>query len=637
MKKTFCSLFSVLALAIALPMSISAQAALEDTRLLSQPAISKEHVAFYYSGDIWIADLDGENVRRLTSDDGIEANPTFSPDGRFIAFDAQYDGNRDVFIMPVEGGTPKRLTWHPGADIVRGFTPDGSAVLFTSPRSVFTKRYTQLFTVPLEGGFPEALKIPYAFKAAFSPDGARLAYTPLYECFHQWKHYRGGTVTSISICRLDDYSIEKIPQPEGRCNDTDPMWIGNRVYFRSDRNGEFDLYCFDTASGEVEQLTHSTEFPILDASGGDGKIVYEQAGQLHVIDPGSKQSRKLTIRVTDDLLDLRPRYVKGTRYLRNAAISPSGARAVLGFRGEIITVPAAKGDPRNLTNTTGAHERFPAWSPDGKSIACFSDESGEYELHIRQQDGKGEIRKFELGGSGFYAGPLWSHDSGKIIFTDNSRSLYWIDVKTGKVKKIAAEPMYTPGAFGAISGQWSPDSKWICYTLGSAASIRRLFVYSIEDDKSYAITDGMSDVRDPVFDKSGKYLYFFASTDAGPLRHWFAMSNTEMKMTSAIYMATLRKDVPSPPAKESDEETGISVEDEPEGKEAKAEKDKDEEAFSIEFDGLNHRILALPVEAGNLFSLQVGEEGHVYYLEAPSSARGPYAKATVLAVKQNFV
>ncbi len=390
MKKWFFSISLVLILSIALPVSLTGQIDIKDTKLLSQPAISKNHVAFVYSGDLWIANVDGKNVRRLTSDDGIESNPIFSPNGRLIAFNAQYDGNTDVYVVPVEGGVPKRLTWHPNSDNVRDFTPDGFAVLFTSSRFVFTNRHTQLFTVPVKGGFPESLKIPYAFKAAYSPDGIKLAYTPLSERFQQWKHYRGGTVSTIWICTFDDYSIEKIPQPEGRCNDTDPMWIGDKIYFRSDRNGEFNLFSFDINSKETNQLTHYTDFPILDASDGGDKIIYEQAGHLHIFNLQDKQSRKLTIGVAADLLGVRPRYVKSSRYIRGASISPSGARAVFEFRGEIVTVPAEKGDPRNLTNTTGVHERSPVWSPDGKFIAYFSDKSGEYELHIKQQDGKGE-------------------------------------------------------------------------------------------------------------------------------------------------------------------------------------------------------------------------------------------------------
>lgn len=305
---------------------------IHDTKLLSQPALSKDHIAFVYAGDLWISNLDGYNIRRLTSDEGVESNPIFSPDGKLIAFNAQYDGNTDVYIVPIEGGIPKRLTFHPSSDNVCDFTPDGSAVLFRSPRSVFTRRYTQLFTVSIQGGFPQELKIPNASKAAYSPDAKRIAYTPLGERFRQWKNYRGGTVTTIWLFNFADHSVEKIPQPEGRCNDTDPMWIGDKIYFRSDRNGEFNLFSFDSGTKEIQQLTPYKDFPILDASMGVGKIIYEQAGHLHLFNPADGQSKRLKIGVAADLLELRPRYVKGDRYIRNGSISPSGARAVFEFR-----------------------------------------------------------------------------------------------------------------------------------------------------------------------------------------------------------------------------------------------------------------------------------------------------------------
>ncbi len=636
MKKLFYSVLFVLALTFAFSVVLVGAIDIKDTKFLSQPAISKNHIAFVYAGDLWIADIDGKNVRRLTSDDGIESNPVFSPNGNLIAFSAQYDGNTDVYVVPVEGGVPKRLTWHPGSDNVRGFTPDGSAVLFISPRHVFTRRYTQLFTVPIKGGFPESLKIPKAYKATYSPDGNRLAYNPLGERFRQWKNYRGGTVSTIILYTFSDHSVVKVPQPEGRCNDIDPMWIGDKIYFLSDRNGEFNLFYYDIKSKEIKQLTNFSDFPILDASAGEDKIIFEQAGHVHIFDLLNSQSKKLTIGVATDLLELRPRYVKGSRYIRNASISPSGARAVFGFRGEIITVPAEKGDPRNLTNTTGVHERFPVWSPDGKTITYFSDETGEYQLHIQQQDGKGEVKKFKIEGSGFYSNPVCSPDSKKLTFTDNARNLYWIDIAKGSIKKIASEYIYDPGAFGNILGVWSPDSKWIAYTLNTAAYIEKIYLYSIEQDKSYPITDGLSDVSEPVFDESGKYIYFFASTDAGPIKHWFAMSSADMRMTRGIYLATLQKDVPSPLAKESDEEKGIvkKENDEKDEKskkeESKKEKDKPEKAFSVDFEGLDSRIISLPVDEGNFFSLQVGDEGQVYYLEAPPTARGPYAKGTKL-------
>jgi tricorn protease len=607
---------------------------INDTRLLSQPAISKTNIAFVYAGDLWIADIDGKSVRRLTTDEGVESNPVFSPDGSLIAFSAQYEGNTDVYVMPAAGGVPTRLTWHPGPDIVQGFTPDGSSVLFTSPRAVFTGRYTQLFTVPVKGGIEQPLPIPNASKATYSPDGARMAYNPLSEAFNEWKHYRGGTNSVIWLFTFGDRSSERIPQPEGRCNDVDPMWIGDAIYFRSDRNGEFNLFSFDLKSKVIKQLTSHTDFPVMAARAGAGRIIYEQAGYLHIFDPAKPQSWKLTLGVSADLVELRPRYVKGARYIRDAAISPTGARAAFEFRGEIITVPAERGDPRNLTNTVGVHEKSPAWSPDGKSIAYFSDESGEYELHIRNQDGKGEVRKFKMEGAGFYEDPVWSPNSQKIAFTDNSWSLYWLDVQTGACKKVATQYMYGPTDVNgrAVYHTWSPDSNWIAYTLSGKADIQAVYVYSMAEDKSHQVTDGLSEVSEPVFDESGKYLYFFGSTDAGPVKDWFALSNADMRLTKSIYLAVLRKDLPSPLAKESDEEKGIQPKEEKPGAGAPP---KTPEPVRIDFEGLGNRILTIPLPAGDYRELQAGAAGQIYYIEnvnpvfAPLASGPPEEKSTL--------
>lgn len=629
MKKYVYLISLVLAMLIALPLFLVSGIDIKDTKLLSEPAISKTHIAFVYARDLWVANINGTGVRRLTSHEGYESSPVFSPDGKLISFSAEYDGNVDVFIVPVEGGIPKRLTWHPGADVVRDFTPDGTEVLFISARFSFTRGNNHLFKAPVEGGYPESLKLPRVYKATYSPDGTRLAYTPLWEPFHQWKHYRGGTVSTIWLYNFSDHSVEKIPQPKGRCNDTDPMWIGNKIYFRSDRNGEFNLFSFDLKTKRIKQLTQHNDFPVLNASAGAGKIIYEQAGHLHIYDPKTARIKKLTVGVAADLLEIRHRYAKGSRYIRNASISPSGARAVFEFRGEIVTVPAEKGDPRNLTETTSVHERSPVWSPDGKYIAYFSDESGEYELHIRRQDGKGAVKKFKMAGAGYYDSPAWSLDSQKLSFADNSWSFYWIDIKKGVQKKIASEYYYGPMRFRTVHSVWSPDSKWIIYTLNSKSYFQRVYAYSIEEDKSYPITDGLSDVSDPVFDKSGKYLYFFASTDAGPVKQWFAMSNADMRMTRSIYLATLRKDIPSPLAKESDEEKGVEKE-KTKGEKSKSKEEKKEEAFSIDFEGINFRIIDLPIPPGNYWNLQEGKADEIYYLEAPATSRGPYARETKL-------
>ncbi|MFQ6069088.1 MAG: PDZ domain-containing protein [Candidatus Aminicenantales bacterium] len=627
MKKNNLIFFLLFIVLIFLPLSNISGINVKDTKLLTEPAISHSHIAFVYARDIWICRPDGSEVRRLTSHPGYESNPVFSPDGKLVAFSGEYDGNVDVFVVPAEGGVPRRLTWHPGRDTVRGFTPDGSAVLFISTRDSFTYANNKLYKVSVEGGFPESLLLPRVNKACFSPDGKMLAYTPLREAFHQWKNYRGGTASTIWLYSFSDHRVEKIPQPKGRCNDTDPMWIGSKIYFRSDRNGEFNLFSYDLRTKKITQLTNYVDFPVLNASAGGERIIYEQAGYLHIYEPQKARTKKLTIGVAADLIEVRPRYAKGTRFIRNADISPSGARAVFEFRGEIVTVPAEKGDPRILTNTTGVHERSPAWSPDGKYIAYFSDESGEYELHIAPQNGKGEVKKYALKGAGFYESPVWSPDCQKIAYSDNSWTYYWIDLKKGTVKKIASEYYYGPARWRRAYSVWSPDSKWLIFTLNTKSYFQRVYAYSIEKDKSYPITDGLSDVSDPVFDSSGKYLYFFASTDAGPVKQWFAMSNADMHMTRSIYIAVLRKDIPSPLLKESDEEKGI--ENRQKKEEEKTNK-KNDTSFSIDFEGIEYRILDLPLPPANYWNLRTGKEGEIYYLEAPITQRGPYGKEVKL-------
>ncbi len=630
MKKSRAFLFFLACVALSQGLAFGVDTA--DTKFLTQPDISTDRIVFVYANDLWTADLDGRNVRRLTSDTGAEFSPVFSPDGKMVAFSGQYDGNMDVFVVPAEGGVPRRLTWHPGSDLVQDFTPDGSEVLFTSSRDSAVRSYLGLYAVPIEGGFPMKHPIPYVSRAALSPDGKYIAYNPFREAFLQWKNYRGGTNSRVWIFNNADQTIEKVPQPEGRCNDAGPMWLDGKVYFRSDRNGEFNLFSYDRTSREVKQLTAFEDFPVLSASSGSGRIIFEQAGVLHLFDPQNGKSGKITVGIATDLPEIRERYASGSRWIRNANLSPSGARAVFEFRGEIVTVPAEKGDPRNITETLGVHERSPVWSPDGKLIAYFSDKGGEYALYVRSQDGKGEGKAYELPGAGFYGSPNWSPDSEKIAYADNALALYWIDLGTGKTTKVAAEPIYGPGRIADLVSDWSPDSKWLTYTLITGTYFRQVFVYSLEENKSYPITDGLSDVSEPIFDPSGKYLYFFASTDAGPVRQWFDMSNADMRMTNAIYLAVLRKDLPNPLAKESDEETpgekkeaarapspGRKGDDE---KKTASEAAGADETFRIDFDGLGHRIVALPVQAGAYVNLQVGDTGKIYYQEFSSAGRG---------------
>ncbi|HEY6842857.1 MAG TPA: PDZ domain-containing protein, partial [Thermoanaerobaculia bacterium] len=602
--KITVTIFSLFVAAVVLAVDIN------DTRLLTDPAVSKDHIAFADANDLYVANLDGSGVRRLTSAPGIEAGPRFSPDGSMIAFTGHYDGNIDVYVVPTAGGIPKRLTWHPLPDIALGFTPDGQSVLFSSPREVYTRRFTQLFTVPVSGGEPAKLPIPNAAKATYSADGKYVVYQPIGDAFLEWKRYRGGEVARLMIFDTSSYATEQIPQPASRSNDTDPMWIGDKVYFRSDRSGEFNLYSYDPKTKQVQQLTSYTDWPVMKASAGAGKIAYERGGYISLFDPATKKDTRLKIGVAADLAEARQRWVHGAKYIRNGSLSPSGARAAFEYRGEIITVPMEKGDDRNITQSAGANDRSPAWSPDGKSIAYFTDETGEYELRIAPQDGKGDARKIKVSGAGFYRDPQWSPDGTKLAYIDNSWSLYVLDVASGGSTKIASDPMYAVAA--PLNYAWSPDSKWIAYTLDTSQYMDTLRLYSLDQNKSFQVGDDMADIGDPVFDPNGKYLYFDASTNAGPAQDWFSMWNDTAHATNSLYLVVLAKGVPSPLSKESDEESAKKSDDA-----SKDDKKDTKEAVKVvvDTDGLSQRIVAFPLPAAYYSNLQIAKTGELYYLK----------------------
>jgi len=595
-----------------------------DTRMLQQPAISATHVAFVYANDLWSARLDGSDVRRLTTHSGNEVFPVFSPDGQWIAFTGQYDGNPDAYVVPTTGGEPRRLTWHPGADLVRDWTPDGSAVLFASGRAVHTNRHNKLYTVSVNGGMPDELPIPYAWWASYSADGSHIAYTHYGDRHLQWKNYRGGTQARIWLYATGDHSVVDVQKPAGGSNDTQPMWLGDRVYFLSDRDGEFNLYSADGQGGDVTRHTFHEEFPVLNASAGGGRIVYEQAGWLYTWTPGStaRTGERLPIGVAADLIERRARWVDGPEWIRNADVSPSGARVALEYRGDIVTVPAEKGDVRNLTHSSSANDRSPAWAPDGQSIAWFSDAGDEYRLHIGDPMGRAEARVIDVQGAGFYEEIRWAPDGDKLTYTDNAMALWLLDLDTEQSTMIAKEPYYGP--FKTISGSWSPDSEWIAYTVPTEADFRQVWLYSMADGARYPVTDGLSDAFSPVFDASGKYLYFLASTEAGPVRGWFAMSNADMQASSALYMAVLAAGEASPLRKESDEEpvngngadedSNDTAENGQGGDDGEADEDDGEDAVEFDLDNIHQRIVALPVGEADYSLLLPGKEGKLFYM-----------------------
>ncbi len=614
-------LFSLLRMAVLLLLvcnAVSAQST-TDTRLLWQPAISKDMIAFIYAEDLWVANRDGSYPRRITVSEGSESNPVFSPDGSLIAFTGQYDGNTDVFVVPVTGGVPKRLTWHPGADLVRDFSPVGRKILFASGRNSFTTRYTQLFTVDIATRAEQQLPVPNAFWASYSPDGNSIAYTTIADAFGQWKNYRGGSMSRIWLYNTKTNSVTEIPKPKGGSNDSKPVWKGNKVFFRSDRNGEFNLYSYDPSGKTVTQLSKFNDFPISSLEGTSDQLIFSQAGYLHVYNVANNNISKLKIGIAADLLDQRSRYVKGDQHIRNGNISPSGTRLVLDYRGDIITIPAQKGDALNITNTPGVHEKDPEWSPDGRSIAYFSDASGEYELHIANQDGSGQPKIIKPGGTGFYTGIHWSPDSKKLAFVDNGRRLYVTELASGKTTKIAEDAIFFPGAFRDLFGSWSSDANYIAYTVLTETNFQRAWAYSLSENRSFPITDGLSNVTEPVFDPSGKYLYLLASTDAGPVVNWFDQSNNDMESTSSIYLVTLQKQVQSPFAKENETE---EIKDTSSAKPA-VKADSNRTKLKIDWDGIQNRIVPMPVTPGRYRSLQVAKEGELFYLSAAPHAATP--------------
>jgi tricorn protease len=561
---------------------------------------------------------EGGDASRLTSGPGIETAPIFSPDGTKIAFQGEYDGNVDVYVIDAAGGQPKRLTWHPGADIPVAWSPDGAHILFRSSRNSYS-RFSRLFTVPAAGGVEEEVPLPMAEQGSYSGDGRQLAYLPLAPAFEAWKRYRGGRTTPIWIANLADSHVEKIPRDNS--NDFNPMWVGSKIYFLSDRNGPVTLFSYDTQSKKVAQLVENKGLDLKSASAGPGVIAYEQFGSIWLFDLKSGQSKPVSIRVNADLPAVRPTFEKAARYLKNPGLSPTGVRAVFEARGEIVTFPADKGDPRNLTNTPGVAERSPAWSPDGKRIAWFSDETGEYRLQIRGQDGMGAAETYDLGAKpAFYYRPVWSPDGQKILYTDSNLAISWLDLASKKVTPVDADTYDTPER--SIDPVWSPDNQWILYTKILKNHLRALMLYSLATGKVTQVSDGMSDAGFAQWDANGKYAYFTASTNLGLSNAWLDMSSIGHNVTRSVYIVVLSKDDPSPLAPESDDEKAPVKNNDKSDEKADTKADaKKPVTVHIDLENIGQRILALPIPEQDYVAMERGKTGILFLLEHPG--QGP--------------
>ena len=617
---------------------------MQEGRLMRFPDIHGDKIVFVYGGDLWLASSSGGRAQRITTHPGRELFPKFSPDGKWIAFTGQYDGNFNVYVMPAEGGQPKQLTFYQGGaqplsdrmgihDEVVSWFPDSKRIVFLSRRDASNGWTKRLYSVSIDGGWPEPLPIDQGGLISFSPDGTKIAYNIIFRNFRTWKRYTGGLAQSITIYDLKNNTSEDLPHTEW--TDTFPMWHGNAIYFSSDRGPEhrLNLYRYDLGAKQTEQLTHFTDFDVMWPSLGPDAIVFENAGYLYTFDPQSNGTKKLNIYLPGERDQAMKHWANVSKSVSDFDISPEGKRAVFSVRGDVFTVPAKEGSIRNLTRTPGIRERQVAWSPDGRGIAYVSDRSGEDEIYITPQDGLGKEQQITSGYKGFKFAPAWSFDSKKLAWADKDLRLWYVDINDRKPVEVDR------GKYGEITNYaWSPDSRWLVYDKSENSGFSLVYLYSLETRTSTPVTTSMTNSYGGIFDPEGKYLYFLSDRDyneiVGSIDFEFANPKT-----TRVYVVTLRKDEPSPfqvlsdeaqikkeepapqatneAAKSDNQAAGKEKQKEIEnGKEAKPGEKEKPAAFHIDLEGIGDRVVALPTDPGVINTLAAGK-GFIYYSTTP--------------------
>jgi tricorn protease len=610
------TLVSTVGALAALPAALPAQG----TRLLRQPTISATQVAFTYGSDLWVADRAGGPARRLTSTPAVESDPRFSPDGKWIAFTSNRSGVDQVYVLSVDGGDPTRLTWYPEPSSARGWTPDGTRVLYASMRETAPSEFDRLWTVARTGGPATMLPAPWAYDGSYAPDGRRIVVDRVTRWDWEWRSYRGGQNTPLTI--LDLGGLDEVRLPNERTQDRYPVWMGGKIYFVSDRDWAMNVWSYDVTSGQLQQVTHFTDAEVKWLSGGGGMLAFEQDGWIQTLDPATGRTQRLDITVEGDFPWAEARWEDVTPSATGASLSPTGKRILLASRGEIFTVPVKDGATRNLTRSTGADDRAPVWSPDGKQVAWVSDSGDGYALLVADQDGLSPPRRIALGDSRMIWEPVWSPDGKYIAFDDNKVRIRVLEVASGKIS--TADVGGANIERGDMGLTWSPDSRWLAYAKTFPNNFHRIVAWSLDSARATPLTDVMADAQSPSWDRGGRYLYFLASTDLGLGAGWANTSSIRSDPTYGVYLAVLRANDSTPFPPKSDEEGKAEPAKGP-PKAVRADSTRSDTGavqVRVDFAGMDRRLLALPLPVKRYQITRAGPKGTLFVGEADPDGPG---------------
>jgi tricorn protease len=603
---------------------------LAQTKLLRFPDVYGDRVVFTYGGDLWTASTGGGTATRLTAHPGVETFAKFSPDGKWIAFTGQYDGDEQVYVMPSGGGEPKQLTFYPSRgplaprwgydNQVLGWTKDGR-IYFRSERDSWSLPIARLYTISPAGGAADALPMPEAGSGSFSADGTKIAYSPRFRDFRPEKRYSGGQANKLYIYDLASADVKLISDSPRACRDA--MWMGSTVYYNSDKDGKFNLYAYDTGSGRTTQVTKNRDWDIRWPSSDDkDRIIYERDGELEIMDAGSRKTTKLAINVPDDGINRRRRQAFVGNQVTSYSLSPRGERALFAARGDIFTAPIEKGGTRNLTRSSDANDKYPAWSPDGKTIAYISDKSGEEELWFAAQDGSTQPEQMTNGSTGQRYAPSWSPDGKRLAFGDKDGKVYVFTVATKQLQVVADAPNGL-----ILDYDWSPKAGFLAYSMQNRRGLASIFIWSAEENKNYRVTPEMFSAASPAWDPSGGFLYFLSAREFAPQISSSEFNYATNRMAQ-IYALALKKDSKNPFPPESDEVTVTEEKKDvapPPPSPAPASVPE-----KVDFDGIEGRATKAPLGADNYGSLSANKGNLIYAIQPPFYyGRAPESQASL--------